>query len=110
MAGVGLLVVCIAVGLKYPIYLSKTFWLGMVFVYIFIASVTPVWILLQPRDYLNSFLLYFMIIAAVIGIVGSNPTVNLMLLLGGQAVLMDRLCFHIYLSQWHVELFQVFIA
>lgn len=77
VVGVGLLVVCIAVGLKYPIYLSKTFWLGMVFVYIFIASVTPVWILLQPRDYLNSFLLYFMIIAAVIGIVGSNPTVNL---------------------------------
>lgn len=77
IAGVGLLVVCIAVGLKYPIYLSKTFWLGMVFVYIFIASVTPVWILLQPRDYLNSFLLYFMIIAAVIGIVGSSPTVNL---------------------------------
>lgn len=77
IAGVGLLVVCIAVGLKYPIYLSKTFWLGMVFIYIFIASVTPVWILLQPRDYLNSFLLYFMIAAAIIGIVGSNPTVNL---------------------------------
>ena len=35
------------------------------------------WILLQPRDYLNSFLLYFMIAAAVIGILGSNPTVIL---------------------------------
>lgn len=77
VVGVALLVVCIAVGLKFPIYLSKNFWLGMVFVYIFIASVSPVWILLQPRDYLNSFLLYFMIIAAVIGIFGSNPTVNL---------------------------------
>ena len=64
-------------GLKYPIYLSKTFWLGVVFVYIFIASVTPVWILLQPRDYLNSFLLYFMIIAAVVGILGTNPAINL---------------------------------
>lgn len=77
VAGVLLLALCIVVGLKYPIYLSKTFWLGVVFVYIFIASVTPVWILLQPRDYLNSFLLYFMIIAAVIGILGTNPTINL---------------------------------
>ena len=77
IAGVVLLAVCIYVGLKCPIYLSKTFWLGFVFVYIVIASVTPVWILLQPRDYLNSFLLYFMIIAATIGIIGTNPTVQL---------------------------------
>ncbi len=41
------------------------------------GSVTPVWILLQPRDYLNSFLLYFMIIAAVVGILGTNPAINL---------------------------------
>ncbi|WP_300620754.1 carbon starvation protein A [uncultured Fusobacterium sp.] len=77
IAGVVLLAICIAVGLKYPIYFSKNFWLGVVFFYIFIASVTPVWILLQPRDYLNSFLLYFMIVAAVIGIFGTNPTINL---------------------------------
>lgn len=75
--GVILLAVCIAVGLACPIYLSKTAWLVFVFVYIFIASVTPVWILLQPRDYLNSFLLYFMMIAAIIGIIVANPTVIL---------------------------------
>lgn len=75
--GVILLAVCVVVGLKCPIYLSKPFWLIFVFVYIIIASVTPVWILLQPRDYLNSFLLYFMMIAAIIGIVGSNPSMNL---------------------------------
>ena len=39
-------------------------------VYILVASVTPVWILLQPRDYLSSFLLYFMMAIAVIGIIG----------------------------------------
>lgn len=77
IVGVLLLAVCIAAGLKFPLYLSKTFWLGFIFVYIFIASVTPVWILLQPRDYLNSFLLYFMMIAAIIGIITANPTVNL---------------------------------
>lgn len=77
VAGVVLLAVCIGVGLKFPVYFSKSFWLGFVFLYICIASVTPVWILLQPRDYLNSFLLYFMMIAAVVGILFSNPTVHL---------------------------------
>lgn len=77
IVGVGLLMACIYLGLKFPIYLSKNFWLGFVFIYIIIASVTPVWILLQPRDYLNSFLLYFMILATFIGIVFTNPTINL---------------------------------
>ncbi len=75
IAGVVLLAVCIGVGLVFPINLPKSFWIGFVFVYICVASVTPVWILLQPRDYLNSFLLYFMIIAAVVGIIGANPTI-----------------------------------
>lgn len=77
IAGVILLSVCIFIGLKFPIYMSKNFWLLFVFAYIVVASVTPVWILLQPRDYLNSFLLYFMMIAATIGILGTNPTVQL---------------------------------
>ena len=41
--------------------------------YIAVASVTPVWILLQPRDYLSSFLLYGMMILAIVGIVGAHP-------------------------------------
>ena len=56
IAGIVLLAICIAVGLMCPINLPKSVWLGFIFVYIIIASVTPVWILLQPRDYLNSFL------------------------------------------------------
>ena len=46
-------------------------------IYILIASVTPVWILLQPRDYLSSFLLYGMMIIAVVGIVGAHPTLSI---------------------------------
>jgi len=75
--GVALLACCIAIGLNVPIFLPKTAWLGIIFIYIFVASVTPVWILLQPRDYLNSFLLYGTILAAVIGILLTNPTMNL---------------------------------
>lgn len=41
------------------------------------ASVVPVWALLQPRDYLNSYLLIAMIIAAVVGILAFNPQINL---------------------------------
>lgn len=77
IVGVALLIACIAIGLACPIYMGKTTWLIIVFIYIFIASVAPVWILLQPRDYLNSFLLYFMIAAAVIGILFTNPTMEL---------------------------------
>ena len=63
---------CVALGLMFPINLPKAAWIVIVFVYVVIASVAPVWILLQPRDYLSSFLLYFMMIAAIIGIIGSN--------------------------------------
>lgn len=77
VVGVLAIVVCIALGLKFPVYLSGNTWLVIVLAYIFIASVTPVWILLQPRDYLNSFLLYGMMIAAVVGVVFARPEVNL---------------------------------
>ncbi|MDR2795664.1 MAG: carbon starvation protein A [Spirochaetaceae bacterium] len=72
-----MLIACVAAGMAFPIYASKTFWLYMVFVYVFIASITPVWLLLQPRDYLNSFLLIAMIAAAFIGVVFEAPAVNI---------------------------------
>lgn len=76
IVGVVLLALCVVIGLFFPIMLPKSFWIGFVFVYIMIASVTPVWILLQPRDYLSSYLLYFMMIAAIIGIIGAHPTIQ----------------------------------
>lgn len=72
-----LLVVCVALGYFMPMNLSIKTWSLLVFAYILIASVTPVWALLQPRDYLNSYLLIFMIIAAVLGIFVSNPPMEL---------------------------------
>lgn len=77
VVGVAALILCIVVGYNFPIHLSATFWTVVVLVYILIASVTPVWILLQPRDYLNSFLLYGMISLAILGVVVAHPTVNL---------------------------------
>ncbi len=69
------IVVCMIIGLNWhPIYLIYTVWMIMSVVYIGVASVAPVWILLQPRDYLSSFLLYGMMILAVVGIVGAVIT------------------------------------
>ena len=82
VVGVLLLAACVAIGLAFPIELPKTFWIAFVFIYIMIASVTPVWILLQPRDYLSSFLLYFMIIAAVIGIFAAHPAIEIPAFIG----------------------------
>lgn len=78
-AGIAVLfiVICIALGFIFPIYLTKTAWMILIIAYIFIAAITPVWILLQPRDYLNSFLLYAMIAAAFAGILVTNPAIGL---------------------------------
>ena len=67
--------VIMAIGMNYhPIYLSTNTWMWIVGLYIAVASVTPVWILLQPRDYLSSFLLYAMLIVAFFGVVVGHPT------------------------------------
>ena len=77
--GVALIAVALVVGLKWhPVYLSYETWMIICGVYILIASVTPVWILLQPRDYLSSFLLYGMMILAVVGIIGCHPSIDAM--------------------------------
>ena len=76
--GVAAIVLCMAIGLNFhPLYLDGTTWMIIVGIYITVASVTPVWILLQPRDYLSSFLLYGMMIVAIVGIVGAHPTIDI---------------------------------
>jgi len=73
IVGVIGIVLCLIIGLNFhPIYLSNSAWMWIIGVYILIASVAPVWILLQPRDYLSSFLLYGMMIIAFVGIVGAG--------------------------------------
>ena len=57
--------------------MPQSAWLIFVFLYVIVACVTPVWALLQPRDYLNSYLLLAMIIGAVLGICVYNPAINL---------------------------------
>ena len=75
-----------AIGLNVGINASRTFWVLFIAVYVVIASLLPVWMLLQPRDYLSSFLLYGMMIIAIVGIFGSNMTVELPMVTGWQGL------------------------
>lgn len=71
--GVVAIALCMVIGMNFhPIYLTTNTWMVIVGIYIAIASVTPVWILLQPRDYLSSFLLYAMLAVALVGVVISH--------------------------------------
>ena len=66
--GLALIVGSIVFGLNVGLVLGRTAWIILVALYITVASLAPVWILLQPRDYLSSFLLYAMMGVAIIGI------------------------------------------
>ncbi|MBQ7092452.1 MAG: carbon starvation protein A, partial [Clostridia bacterium] len=69
VVGVAAIVGIIALAMNFhPIYLTSKTWMWIVGAYILVASVAPVWILLQPRDYLSSFLLYSMLALAAVAV------------------------------------------
>ncbi len=75
LAGIAAMVGCVALAAHAPIVATYEQWVLIVLAYIFFAAVTPVWALLQPRDYLNSFLLYAMMLGGVIGLCVARPTI-----------------------------------
>ena len=77
VVAIALLVAMFAVGMKLPIYASKTAWLYIIMAYLFLASVLPMWLLMQPRDYMTTFMLLGMIIGAVVGVVVAHPQMQL---------------------------------
>ena len=77
VVAIGLLVLMFAVGMHLPIYATKTAWIYIVMAYLFLASVMPMWLLMQPRDYMTTFMLLGMVAGAVIGVVAAHPTMQL---------------------------------
>lgn len=75
--GVILMYYFVYLGMQIPFALDYKVWILVLLTYAFIASVTPVSMLLQPRDYLNSFLLYGLIISAVLGVFIANPEIQM---------------------------------
>ncbi len=90
---------CVYLGTIIPIDLVGTFdmdagsatmiWLGVLALYIFGASVIPVQWLLQPRDYLNSYLLYGMLALGIVSILAYNPEIKMAAFNGWAAVTAD---------------------
>ena len=77
LSAIAIIVVVVALGYNLPVIaLDNTTWMILVGLYILVASVAPVWILLQPRDYLSSYLLYGMIALALVGIIGAGVMGN----------------------------------
>jgi carbon starvation protein len=77
VVGVILMYLFVYLGMQVPFVLDYKIWILALLAYAFIASVTPVSLLLQPRDYLNSFLLYGMMIAAILGVFIANPEIKM---------------------------------
>ena len=77
VVAIALLVVMFAIGMKLPIYATKNAWIYIVMAYLFRASVMPMWLLMQPRDYMTTFMLLGMIIGAVVGVLVAHPSMQL---------------------------------
>ena len=87
---------CVYLGVLYPLNFqtllgcsrdtARVIWSFILLAYCFVASVLPVWILLQPRDYLNSYLLYVMMALGVVGILVAAPTMQLPAFTGWSAL------------------------
>ena len=65
------------IGMNLPLIATKDTWSYITFAYIFLAAVLPMWLLMQPRDYMTTFMFAGMIIGAVVGLVVAHPSMNL---------------------------------
>jgi len=78
--GLVFLFMFIYLGLDYPISLPAdvafNYWVVILLVYAFIASILPVNVLLQPRDYLASFVLFIGLGLGLLGIAVVHPTIT----------------------------------
>ena len=75
LAGLPVLLLLVWAGIRYPVVgPSLAQWKWLLLLYSFAASVLPVWLLLQPRDYLNSLLLYAGVAAMYAGFFLTNPS------------------------------------
>ena len=69
-----ILYISIIIGIKFPISLPINFWIYFLFLYSAIASILPVWKLLQPRDFINSHQLILALFLIFLSIIILNPT------------------------------------
>ena len=80
LAQLGLLLM-IYIGSQYPITLGMLgenqvmFWIIVLMIYSFVASILPVWVLLQPRDFINGHQLFLCLGLLILGVLVTNPVI-----------------------------------
>ena len=77
IVAIDLLIICIILGIFFPLFIPKSIWMLLIFGYIILSSIVPVWVLGQPRNYLSFFLLIAMMLAAFIGVVFTAPPITI---------------------------------
>ena len=77
MLGLVCTVAAFVIGMNCPLITTKANWSYMVFAYIFLAAVLPMWLLMEPRDLMTTFMFAGMIIGAVVGLLVAHPAMNL---------------------------------
>jgi len=80
VVGVGLLVLLFVLGYYFPITLNiknpLNMWICVLLIYSYIASIAPVNLILQPRDYLSTFILFFGLVFGYAGLILSHPRMH----------------------------------
>jgi carbon starvation protein len=74
---IAMVIAMYAIGMQFPIYLSASQWNLVIMAYIFVAALLPMWLLMEPRDYMTTFSMLFMIIGAFVGIIVAHPSMKL---------------------------------
>lgn len=74
LIGIVLVIIAFWLGDMLPVKMSKDTYFLIIFVYIVLASTLPVNLLLQPRDYLSSFFLYFgLLVGGIAALISFSP-------------------------------------
>lgn len=77
LLAVVLVVAMFAIGMQFPIYLTGSQWNLVIMVYLFAAAVTPMWLLMEPRDYLTTVNMIAMMAGGFFGTIATHPSMNL---------------------------------
>ncbi|OGC05487.1 hypothetical protein A3H38_05850 [candidate division WOR-1 bacterium RIFCSPLOWO2_02_FULL_46_20] len=90
LTGLIIMGISIYLGLIFPVVINSSqatsLWICVLLAYAFIASVVPVNIMLQPRDYLSAFILFFGLVLGYLGIIVSLPKMNAPMFINFQSV------------------------
>jgi carbon starvation protein len=62
----------VIIGYYYPVTLNPNVWIIIITCYVFFAAWIPVWIILQPRDFVNAQILFLGLASMVVGVIGAG--------------------------------------